>query len=340
VDATTAESARDTAVLKAAEAAASAAIAGAALNADAWSASVNYVVGDVVYTTTGKTYRCIDPNINNNPDTDDGSDWFSMTLILGEASNTAYRGDRGKTAYDHSQVAHAPSDAQKNSDILKSEIEAKLIGLISSHEHTNCDTVDGYHAQKTAAADKIPVAGADGKLDSAWLPTQAPTTPGYRHVAGSSIYRRRDNVHTCGKNTSYMSAPGYGYSAEKISVWATGTVEGSSAITGVASDGTPDDVYWTGGTHNDVVFIADHPGVVTVYFEIARGTSGTAYARVTKNGTVVMNEVSTTGTTFVAHSVDVAVNPGDAICIQKRSSTASASSTKTQNHRLCITQPT
>jgi hypothetical protein len=170
VDATTAESARDTAVLKAEEAAASAAIAGAALNADAWSASVNYIVGDVVYTTTGKTYRCIDPNINNNPDTDDGSDWFLMSLALGEASNTAYRGDRGKTAYDHSQVAHAPSDAQKNSDILKSEIEAKLIGLISSHEHTNCDTVDGYHAQKTAAADRIPVAGTNGKLAVGWLP--------------------------------------------------------------------------------------------------------------------------------------------------------------------------
>ena len=174
VDATTAESARDTAALKAEEAAASAAIAGAALNADAWSASVNYIVGDVVYTTTGKAYRCIDPNINNNPDTDDGSDWFLMSLALGEASNTAYRGDRGKTAYDHSQVAHAPSDAQKNSDITKAEIEAKLTGTISTHSHTdgNADTVDGYYAQKTAAADKIPVSGSDGVLADGWLPTR------------------------------------------------------------------------------------------------------------------------------------------------------------------------
>lgn len=35
-------------------------------------------------------------------------------LILGETSITAYRGDRGKTAYDHSQTAHAPSTAQEN----------------------------------------------------------------------------------------------------------------------------------------------------------------------------------------------------------------------------------
>jgi hypothetical protein len=32
-------------------------------------------------------------------------------LTLGETDTTAYRGDRGKTAYDHSQVAHAPANA-------------------------------------------------------------------------------------------------------------------------------------------------------------------------------------------------------------------------------------
>jgi hypothetical protein len=63
-------------------------------------------------------------------------DGIYSTLGLGEASNTAYRGDRGKTAYDHSQITHAPTNAQKNSDITKAEIEAKLIGNdITSHMH-------------------------------------------------------------------------------------------------------------------------------------------------------------------------------------------------------------
>jgi hypothetical protein len=35
----------------------------------------------------------------------------------------------------HVTAAHASADAQKNSDITKSEIEAKLIGEISSHTH-------------------------------------------------------------------------------------------------------------------------------------------------------------------------------------------------------------
>lgn len=38
-------------------------------------------------------------------------------------------------AVTHSESAHAPADAQKNSDITKAEIEAKLTGEISSHTH-------------------------------------------------------------------------------------------------------------------------------------------------------------------------------------------------------------
>ena len=56
-------------------------------------------------------------------------------LTLGTGSGNAYRGDYGNIAYTHSQTAHAPSNAQKNSDITKTEIEAKLTGNITSHTH-------------------------------------------------------------------------------------------------------------------------------------------------------------------------------------------------------------
>ena len=39
-------------------------------------------------------------------------------------------------AYTHSQAAHAPSNAQKNSDITKAEIEAKLTGDVTTHTHS------------------------------------------------------------------------------------------------------------------------------------------------------------------------------------------------------------
>ena len=80
-------------------------------------------------------------------------------LVLGETSTTAYRGDRGKTAYDHSQAAHAPSNAQKNSDITKAEIEAKLTGNITSHTHTTLD--EENLAGKTLSLDDLKF--SDGK---------------------------------------------------------------------------------------------------------------------------------------------------------------------------------
>jgi hypothetical protein len=39
---------------------------------------------------------------------------YGNYVALGETSSTAYRGDRGKTAYDHSQSAHAPVNATVN----------------------------------------------------------------------------------------------------------------------------------------------------------------------------------------------------------------------------------
>ena len=43
----------------------------------------------------------------------------------------------------HVTSAHAPANAQKNSDIIQSEIEAKLTGVISTHSHAGGGVV-GY----------------------------------------------------------------------------------------------------------------------------------------------------------------------------------------------------
>ena len=56
-------------------------------------------------------------------------------LALGETSGTAYRGDRGKTAYDHSQVAHAPDNADNTAYVIFNAeqttlAEADLIGFV------------------------------------------------------------------------------------------------------------------------------------------------------------------------------------------------------------------
>lgn len=48
-------------------------------------------------------------------------------LDLGETSGTAYRGDRGKIAYDHSQSPHAPADALSRAESYSREEVDEII---------------------------------------------------------------------------------------------------------------------------------------------------------------------------------------------------------------------
>ena len=73
-------------------------------------------------------------------------------------------------AYAHSQVAHAPSNAQKNSDITKAEIEAKLIGDVTTHTHsqylTEHQDLTGYATEdyvnsRIANLQIVPITQAD-----------------------------------------------------------------------------------------------------------------------------------------------------------------------------------
>ena len=65
-----------------------------------------------VDTTTNKTYRW------------GGSAYveISASLALGETSSTAYAGDKGKIAYEHSQSVHAPSNAEKNQNAFSNVV--------------------------------------------------------------------------------------------------------------------------------------------------------------------------------------------------------------------------
>lgn len=72
-------------------------------------------------------------------------------VSLGETNTTAYRGDRGKTAYDHSQAIHAPADAVAQAasytdseiDTLAGSVSTALSGKAnSSHSHTSSDISD------------------------------------------------------------------------------------------------------------------------------------------------------------------------------------------------------
>ena len=102
-------------------------------------------------------------------------------------------------AYTHSQAAHAPSTAQKNSDITKAEIEAKLTGDVSSHTHsqylTEHQSLDEY------ATKNNPVF-----TESVSLGRKEGTTVGANSFAvGSNVEASGESSHAEG---SYTTASG------------------------------------------------------------------------------------------------------------------------------------
>ena len=97
---------------------------------------------------------------------------ISPSLALGETATTAYRGDRGKVAYDHSQVSGNSTihHTHANKELLDTykQTEADLANAVAKvHEHGNKDVLDGITSGK--------VNSWDGKEDAFEV---LPTTKG------------------------------------------------------------------------------------------------------------------------------------------------------------------
>ena len=83
---------------------------------------------------------------------------ISPSLALGETATTAYRGDRGKVAYDHSQVSGNSTihHTHGNKELLDSytQTEAELSNAVAKvHEHGNKDILDGITSAKVTSWD-------------------------------------------------------------------------------------------------------------------------------------------------------------------------------------------
>lgn len=83
---------------------------------------------------------------------------ISPSLALGETATTAYRGDRGKVAYDHSQVSGNSTihHTHANKDLLDTytQTDADLANAVSKvHEHGNKSVLDGITSDKVNSWD-------------------------------------------------------------------------------------------------------------------------------------------------------------------------------------------
>lgn len=86
---------------------------------------------------------------------------ISASLALGETSSTAYRGDRGKIAYEHSQAAHAPANAEANVQSDWSETDSSSDAYIKNKPTSlpadggDADTVNGHTIQSDVPANAV-----------------------------------------------------------------------------------------------------------------------------------------------------------------------------------------
>lgn len=83
---------------------------------------------------------------------------ISPSLALGETATTAYRGDRGKVAYDHSQVSGNSTihHTHANKELLDSytQTDADLANAVAKvHEHGNKTVLDGITSDKVNSWD-------------------------------------------------------------------------------------------------------------------------------------------------------------------------------------------
>jgi hypothetical protein len=87
---------------------------------------------------------------------------INQSLALGETEATAYRGDRGKIAYDHSQSAHAPSNAEANQNAFSNiTVGDTTIEADSKTDTFTLEAGNNITLTPDASTDKVTITATD-----------------------------------------------------------------------------------------------------------------------------------------------------------------------------------
>ncbi len=134
---------------------------------------------------------------------------ISETIALGETSSTAYRGDRGKAAYEHSQTAHAPVNAEENQNAFS----AVTVGSATVSANSKTDTLileagDNITLTPDSENEKIIISSSSsGSVSGDYLPLSGGSMTGkliFPSFSGGSWVSGRDNacIHIRGNGVS------------------------------------------------------------------------------------------------------------------------------------------
>ena len=205
-------------------------------------------------------------------------------LALGETSTTAYIGDRGKIAYDHSQAAHAPSNAQPNQNAFSNV----KVGSTTIAADTTTDTLEiaaGTNITLTpdATNDKLTITATD-------------TT--YAAGEGLSLNSGTFSINKDASTVKYATSAGSATSATNATCATNASSVGGYTVgKSVPSNAVFTDTKYAAGTGlalNSGTFSVDSTASTVAYAT----NSGTAtYANNSGNATCATNASSVGGFT-------------------------------------------
>ena len=172
---------------------------------------------------------------------------ISASLALGETSSTAYRGDRGAIAYNHSQTAHAPSNAERNIIVgikkngstvsigsdrtVNITVPTKVSELTNDSGYKTTDNNTTYTLKKDG--NTITLTGSDGSKSNV---TDANTTYSVASTSANGLMSASDKTKLDGiaSGANRYTHPSYTTRSSglyKITVDAQGHVSNVSAVT-------------------------------------------------------------------------------------------------------------
>lgn len=244
---------------------------------------------DSAYTTeivgeSGKIYISVDTDIQYRWT---GTAFAALggALQLGETSSTAYRGDRGKIAYDHSQIKDGSNPHNTTADNINLKVPiSALSGTKLDVESTlyGVNTELGKKADKVASATSGHLAGLDANGNL--------TDSG---VVADDVYVTTDTAETTIDDADYFPFYDTSATAKKKTLWSNikekikAYFDSIYATTGLLKD----TVGWTGKNLNG-----------TKYLESALNRKGIDWTYNSETGIVTANGTSTDKSTFGADS--------------------------------------
>lgn len=242
----------------------------------------------------------------------DGSAYskISSGLSLGETSTTAYRGDRGKTAYNHSQVTSGNPHNVSKSDVGLGNVDNKSEATIKS-DFTG-SIASGNTGFVTGDAVNTAISGVSGQIPAAY--TSNPAMDGTASPGSSSNWAKGDHVHPT--DTSRMAASLKGAANGVAELDANGKVPSSQLPAYV--DDVVEGYYYNSKFYKEAAHTTEIAGETgKIYVDLSTEKtyrwSGTAFVEISSS--LALGETSSTayrgdrGKTAYDHSQLTSGNP-------------------------------